>query len=148
MYETREQLIEKLQCGEDSTIEFKELRIERGRVKAPNVESMAGECAAFANARGGVILVGVTDAGEVVGVPREHVAAVEQWIVNICENNCNPPVAADVLKVMLPAPDGKDRMVLKVDLPMSPFAHVTSGGVWYHRAGSTKRSLAPESLPL
>ena len=48
MFDSLSELIEKIHLGEDSTIEFKR--------QLPRRDSLADEIAAFANARGGVIL--------------------------------------------------------------------------------------------
>ena len=57
MSDTLTELIEKIHLGEDATIEFKR--------KMPRRSSLADEIAAFANARGGVILIGVDDNSEI-----------------------------------------------------------------------------------
>ena len=64
MLDSLTELIEKIYLGEDSTIEFKR--------ELPHRESLADEIAAFANASGGVILIGVDDDSEIVryGPPR------------------------------------------------------------------------------
>ena len=51
MFNNLTELIEKIHLGEDATIEFKR--------EMPRRNSLADEIAAFANARGGVILIGV-----------------------------------------------------------------------------------------
>ena len=52
-------LLEKLTLGEDSTIEFKE--------RITNRDSVAAEISAFANGRGGTLVVGVSDSGRSPG---------------------------------------------------------------------------------
>ncbi len=54
------ELIEKIMLGEEATIAFKR--------EIPRRDSMADEIAAFANTRGGVILIGVDDNSEIVGL--------------------------------------------------------------------------------
>ena len=59
------ELIEKIMLGEDSTIEFK-------REMPPQRNSLADEIAAFANTQGGIILIGIDDNREIVGIePQE-----------------------------------------------------------------------------
>ena len=55
MFDSLTKLTEKIYLGEDSTIELKR--------ELPHRESLADEIAAFANASGGVILIGVDDEG-------------------------------------------------------------------------------------
>ena len=52
MFDSLSELIQKIHLGEDSTIEFKR--------ELPRRDALADEIAAFANARGGVILIGWT----------------------------------------------------------------------------------------
>jgi predicted HTH transcriptional regulator len=107
---------------------------------------MAGECTAFANAYGGVILFGVKDNGEIVGILPEHLAIVQQWIENICQNNCDPPLNPIITKMLLPNAAGVPVTVIKAEILRSIFAHATSGGLWYHRVGSSKQKLSPQAL--
>ena len=50
-----------VQLGEDSELELKEVRLRGKRVVAPRRESLADELAAFANANGGRVVLGVAD---------------------------------------------------------------------------------------
>jgi predicted HTH transcriptional regulator len=73
MTESAKDLLAKIALGEGSVLELKEVRVTGDRVLAPPRDSLADECAAFANAKGGVCLLGVQDVTrEVSGIPREH----------------------------------------------------------------------------
>ena len=61
MFEGAEELLDKIALGEDSVLELKEVRFAGERVSAPHRDSLADELAAFANARGGVCVLGVED---------------------------------------------------------------------------------------
>ena len=58
MFDSLSELIEKIYLSEDATIEFKR--------ELPHRNSLADEIAAFANAKGGVILIGVDNSGEFI----------------------------------------------------------------------------------
>ena len=60
--------------GEDSHLQFKS--------DVRNVDALAAEMVAFSNSEGGRILIGVTDTGELDGVPREDVGRINQLISN------------------------------------------------------------------
>ena len=57
----RAELWQQIQLGEDSELELKEVRFRGQRVDAPRCDSLADELAAFANANGGRVVLGVTD---------------------------------------------------------------------------------------
>ena len=58
--------------GEDATIEFKR--------EMPHWDSMADEIAAFANAEGGTILIGVDENREIIGIELEKLDSVEKTV--------------------------------------------------------------------
>ena len=60
----------KIILGEDATIEFKR--------EMPHRNSRADEIAAFANTQGGVILIGVDDNSEIVGLELNQLNQVEK----------------------------------------------------------------------
>ena len=92
MFDTRDQILNQLRAGEDGRAEFKQVRLGKRGVVAPNTEELASELVAFANAEGGVVFLGVDDAGAVRGIAVERMDAVESWIVNLSTNNCDPPI--------------------------------------------------------
>ena len=64
MFNSSQQLLTKIRFGEDSLLERKEVRLDGERDErtvAPNRQSLADERAAFANAHGGVCVLGVRD---------------------------------------------------------------------------------------
>lgn len=63
---TLQRLMAETAAGEDSTRQFKS--------KITNVDALAAEMAAFANANGRVIFIGVQDDGVVSGIPAKAVA--------------------------------------------------------------------------
>ena len=84
MFATRTELLEKVRLGEHSFLELREVRFAGGKVRGPNKNDLADDIAAFANARGGVLLLGVDDKSrEVLGIPVERLDAVEA-LVTMC----------------------------------------------------------------
>ena len=71
-------LINLVERGESSFLEFKQ--------KVASPEKLAREIAAFANSEGGIILVGVGDKGELIGL--ETYLEEEFWLKQAAEQEC------------------------------------------------------------
>ena len=52
-------LLQQLELGEDSRVEFKEVAFSGNRVRAPHRDAIADELAAFGNTIGGTLIQGV-----------------------------------------------------------------------------------------
>jgi len=69
MLDSAARLLDKIRLGEDSLLECKTMVFVGGKVKGPRRDEVADEMAAFANARGGMLVLGVDDATrEIVGI--------------------------------------------------------------------------------
>ena len=132
MFDNLTELIEKIHLGEDATIAFKKV--------LPHRNSLADEIAAFANARGGVILIGVDDDREIVGVDRQELDRAEKTVVEICQDSIDPTVLIFTEKLRI-----DDKNLLKIEVPRSLFVHKTSNG-YFIRQGSSKREMPTEQL--
>ena len=70
MFDSVEELLDKIRLGEETFLECKEVHFAGQKVSGPRRDSLADELAAFANGRGGVCLLGVEDGSrEIVGIP-------------------------------------------------------------------------------
>ena len=67
----RQELLEMIANGENSSVEFK--------LDDIRPEQLAREAVGLANMQGGIILLGVSDAGEIIGITRSH---LEEWIMD------------------------------------------------------------------
>ena len=132
MFDSLSELIQKIHLGEDSTIEFKR--------EPPRRDSLADEIAAFANARGGVILIGVDDHGDIVGLDQHSLNRTEKTVVEVCRDSIEPQVPIFAEKLRL---DGQ--ILLKIDVPNSLFVHRSPGG-YMTRQGSSKWVIPKEHL--
>ena len=132
MYDSLSELIEKIHLGEDSTIEFKR--------ELPRRDSLADEIAAFANARGGVILIGVDDHGDIAGLDQRNLNQAERTVVEICRDSIEPQLPIFTEKLRL-----DEKSLLKIDVPHSLFVHRSPGG-YLARQGSTKRVMPTDQL--
>ena len=132
MFDSLTELIEKIHLGEDATIEFKR--------ELPHRNSLADEIAAFANARGGVILIGIDNNGEIIGINRQALDRGEKTVVEICQDSIDPIVLIFTEKLRI-----DDKNLLKIEVPRSLFVHKTSNG-YFIRQGSSKREMPTEQL--
>lgn len=136
----------RIRLGEDSALELKQVTVSGSRVTAPRRNDVADELGAFANGRGGELVLGVDDATRrVTGIPLDALDVVETWVREICNDTLKPPLDAAIRKVELPTPAGDLVPVLLVALERSLFVHKSPGG-YFRRLGSSKRELAPDLL--
>ena len=139
-------LVRRIRLGEDSCLEFKSVVVVGKRVKEPSRRTFADELAAFANTRGGTIVLGVDDkTRQVVGIPLGELDVVEGWVRGICNDSVEPALDADIYKLELEGADGRVVPVIRIEIPRSLFVHQSPGG-YYRRLGSSKRKMAPEVL--
>ena len=128
----------RLRLGEDSGWEFKEVEFQGSRPARGHRDDWADEVAAFANASGGVLLFGVTDAGEVPGMSREQLDAVERLVGEIARDSIKPAIRLEAYRLEL---DG--RSLLLVTVPEGHAQHDSPGGS-YLRVGSSKQPMTPD----
>ena len=118
MFAMRSELLEKIRLGEDNFLEFKEVRFAGGKIRGPGQDDLADELAAFANSRGGVLLLGVHDkTREVVGIPVDRLDAAEALIRQACEDSMKPPGVPVIERINLPDSAGVERPVIRVEVP-------------------------------
>lgn len=132
MFHSLTELIEKIILGEDATIEFKR--------EMPHRNSLADEIAAFANAQGGTILIGVDDNREIVGIELEKLDSVEKTVVEICDDWVEPEVHIHTEKLRL---DGKN--LLKIGVSHSLFVHKSPNG-YFIRKETCKKEMSTAQL--
>ena len=132
MFNSQTELIEKIMSGEDSTIEFKR--------EMPHKDSIADEISAFANSKGGVILIGIDDYKEIVGIELQELDSVEKTVVEICNDSIEPTVLIFTEKLWM-----DEKNILKIEIPKSHFVHKTPNG-YFIRQGSSKREMTTEQL--
>lgn len=146
MFDTPEALLEKVRLGEDQWIELKTMVFAGEKVKGPDRRDVADEVAAFANAQGGVLVLGVDDkTREVVGIPPERLDLAERFAYELVRDLIKPPLFPRIERLLLAGTDGQARPVIKIDVSRSLFVHQSPGG-YFHRVGSTKREMDADYL--
>lgn len=138
---TLEQLLDMIRLGEDSGAEFKEVRFSGDKVTGPSKERLAKEISAMANAKGGWLVLGVDDkTRKVLGVPVNHLDALNRFVEETCNDAIKPTVVVDTYRRELPDELGNPIPVLAVRVEQSPYVHQTSEGHFY-RVGSSARAM-------
>ena len=147
MFESRQELLEKIALGESTFIEFKDVRFSGRRISGPKRENIADSLAAFANGRGGVFVLGVDDrTHDIVGIPTDRLDTVVDLLRNICVDSIDPPIEDFALdRLLLPSSTGDERAVVRVDVPRSLFVHRSPSG-YLIRTADSKRAMSPEQL--
>ena len=146
MFRTKKDLLDKIRLGEDSFLEIKEVRFSGDRVAGPHRDSLADELAAFANARGGVCILGVDDkTKEILGIPADRLDRVEDFVREVTNDSITPALPVEIERLRLPTTMGTEVAVIRIDVPHSLFVHRGPGG-YFHRVGSSRREMSPEFL--
>ena len=147
MFESLEELLDKIRLGESTFLEFKEVRFAGERIRGPGRDALADGLAAFANSRGGVFVLGVEDTThEIVGIPIDRLDAVVDFVREVCIDSVDPPIESVVLdRLRLPSSSGEELVVVKIEVPRSLFVHRSPGG-YLLRTADSKRPMSSEYL--
>ena len=138
---TAENLLRRVELGEDSRVEFKEASFKKGRVRAPSRRNVADELAALGNSSGGSLVFSVSDSGRIRRLTRPQVDGLEAFVGEVCADSIRPPLHFTTQR--LPLPDGLS--VLVVEVEQSPLVHKSPGG-YLVRLGSSKREMTAQAL--
>ena len=132
---TNEEIVERIAQGEDSRTQFK--------LGPIGVAKLAAELAAFSNAAGGVILFGVGDGGEVIGLDVAAKKLLNDELSNAANDNVRPSVYPQTEYHTI---DGKQILCVTVAEGVSkPYAD-KSGNYWMKSGPDKRRITAREEL--
>jgi hypothetical protein len=136
MQPTPDDIRARIEEGEGKNLEFK-----RG---LPRDEKTARTLCAFANTRGGLLLIGVGDRGEVVGAP--HPKATIATLRSIANLRLAPPLAVEIGRVALDT-----KPIVWCSVPLSParphaVVHDDAEHEIVVRAGSSNRVASGAAL--
>ena len=146
MRESPERLLRRIRLGEDGATGCREVVFSGGKIAEPDRDELADELAAFANARGGMLVLGVAgEARQAVGVPEDRQEDVERYVSEIVQDSIDPPLYPDIRWCELPDATGRLQPILRVEVERSLFVHRSPGG-YLRRVGSSRRRLETESL--
>ena len=123
------ELKQRIKQGEGNTTEFKE------RVGQEAIETAV----AFANTNAGIIFVGVSDVGKIIGITigKETLRDAANWISQAID----PRVMLEVESV-----DVEGKSVLLVHIAESSIKPVSAKGICYKRVGNSNRVMSPQEI--
>ena len=141
---SRAQLQEKIDAGESSAVEFKTVNIAGGRVKEPARGDLSDEIAAFANHQGGLIIFGVSDNREVLGVGADS-APLIRFLSEICHDSIEPPVVDYFVDSVSELGESEPKRLVFINISRSLWPHQSAGG-FFLRQGDAKRKMTVEQM--
>ena len=126
--------------GENESVEFKESINEKSK------EELLETIVAFANSKGGIILIGVGNNGEIKGFRWEkekREESLKDWLLKVIRSHCEPPdIELDVKEVSL-----REEPIALIEVKEGkekPYLIRDKGP--YIRSGSTDRIMARDEL--
>lgn len=128
------EVLSHIKRGEDSVTQFK--------VDISDANRLAEEFVAFSNAEGGMLLIGVDDAGNPVGLDEQQIGRINQLISNTANENVKPPIypLTDIVEV-----NDKRIIVVSVRKGISR-PYQTAKGLFLTKSGSDKRKMSADEL--
>jgi predicted HTH transcriptional regulator len=126
-----------LDQGEDTTLQFK--------ANFRSIDALAVEISAFANTDGGMILIGVSDSGEPVGLSKEDVGRLNQWISNATSDKLDKQL---FVKTQVLVCDEKRLLVIHVPRGVNKPYAVNRVNVWVKSGADKRRAPIEEVLRL
>lgn len=109
--------------------------------KVDNFREISKTACAFANAYGGKIILGVSDQGKAVGIPKSEIDSLQQRIEGAIQQVSPVPFH----KIMVEEKEGKNIVVTEV-YQIGHWAFCTFGGIVYYRTGSLDKKLEGRTL--
>lgn len=125
-----DELQTQIALGEDSRRQFKQ--------DMTNADGLAAEMAAFSNAEGGVIYLGVADDGGLPGLSRADVSRLNQLIGNAASQHIRSPITVQTENLELE--NGRLVIVLTVPRGIDKPYFDRNGVIWL-KSGSDKRRI-------
>jgi ATP-dependent DNA helicase RecG len=123
------ELLEVIERGEDSRHQFKQ--------NINNPTSMAAELAAFANSKGGELVIGINDDGTIYGLTKNDIKRLNNMISNVASSHIRNPINPITENIQLE--DGLT-MVITVQEGIDKPYFDNDGIIWV-RSGADKRKV-------
>jgi ATP-dependent DNA helicase RecG len=134
--ETLDDLKARVAAGEDGKAQFK--------ADVRNTAGLAAEMVAFANSRGGVLLIGVTDEGRLEGLASEDVRRVNQLVSAASSENVRPGMNPETDNILLE--NGRVVVVVRITEGVSKPYMDSAGAIWVKNGSDKRRVTAREEM--
>ncbi|WP_424945746.1 ATP-binding protein [Candidatus Spongiihabitans sp.] len=142
---TSHDMLDKINAGESSGVEFKEVVISGGKIKTTHRDHLSDEFAAFANQSGGVVIFGIVDGThQIKGIDAVDIPALITHISEICHDSIEPPIVnfyVDSIQIPEPNDENAERHLVYVEIERSLWLHNSKNGYFY-RHGNSKRKMS------
>ena len=143
---SKDEILEKINHGESSGVEFKEVILKRGKIQLNNGD-LSDEIAAFANHKGGLIIFGIKDkTNQIIGIDDDVAKEIITLLSSICKDLIKPSLVdfyIDTSQIINFA--GKDKNLVYIEIDKSLWLHESKHGHFY-RHGNSKRKMATEHI--
>jgi ATP-dependent DNA helicase RecG len=123
------EILDIISKGEDSLHQFK--------VDITNATSLASEMVAFSNTNGGLILIGVDNNNNIIGLTDDDIRRINQLISNTATNNIKNPINPLTENAII---GDKKVIVIKVEEGLDKPYLDNDGAIWV-KSGSDKRKV-------
>ncbi len=130
------ELLDLIQMGESSKVQFK-VRVDK-KDKKKSAYDLGTEMVAFANTKGGILIVGVADeTGEIDGLTYEEIRATNQLLANVSTNNVKPAI-----NIFTETVEVGEKKVIVIQVPEGiSKPHTDNKGIIWVKNGSDKRTV-------
>lgn len=125
---TSQDILKLIESGESDTLEFK--------TRLPSDHIIARVLSAFANTKGGILLIGVNDDGSITGLSKAAVLLAKMKLQEICSSLFPIPVEIDKISVA-----GKNVVYVRIEkVSEGDFPILTSRGEMFQRTFSHEKA--------
>jgi ATP-dependent DNA helicase RecG len=119
--------------GEDTSLEFK------AKEKIEDIHDLAAEVVAFLNKRGGILLLGVEDDGQIRGFASAEIEACNRQLRSMAKDQIEPAIILDTSNVLT---DSGIVIVLTIEAGIDKPYQTRKGSAFYIRSGDEKRHVS------
>ena len=136
-----DEIRQRISFGEDRYWGFKQIEFNDDQPVTPRGDELADEMIAFANADGGILMCGVTDDGQIQGMSRQQMVALNRMLAEISSHSVDPPLRINIVHRSI---DGRTFVLVEIRKGVS--VHERPGRAYIRVGGSKRRLTGNERL--